>query len=100
MGRRFWVGCGFSSWGVRGGEEDSSGQVLQSRFRRRHSGSNNPIFYVIYYILISGGFVVPSFKTITNIFPESRYFGQTRNSWYGVLYTYGLCYMLFLLYVI
>ena len=56
MGRRFWVGCGFFSWGGGGGEEDSSGQVLQSRFRRRHVGSNSPIFYVIYYILISGGF--------------------------------------------
>ncbi len=32
------------SWGGGGGEEDSRGQVLQSRFRRRHTGSNNPIF--------------------------------------------------------
>ena len=47
------------SWGVEGGEEEPSGQVLLSRFRRRRVVSNSPIFYVIYYILISGGFDTP-----------------------------------------
>ncbi len=49
-GEEFWVGCGFFSWGGGGGEEDSSGQVLQSRFDRRRVGSNSPIFlcYILY----------------------------------------------------
>ena len=43
-------GCGFFSWVGGGGEEDSSGQVLQSRFHRRRAGSNSPIFlcYILY----------------------------------------------------
>jgi hypothetical protein len=34
MGTCFWVGCGFFSWGDKGGEEETPGQVLLSRFRR------------------------------------------------------------------
>ena len=33
MGRCFWIGCGFLSWGGGGGQEKASGQVLLSRFR-------------------------------------------------------------------
>ena len=67
-------GVGFFSWGGGGGEEDSSGQVLQSRFRTRHEGSNSPIFYVIYYILISGGFVVVYVRPSRTV-PNPRYPG-------------------------
>jgi hypothetical protein len=30
MGRRFWVGCGFFSWGNGGGEVETPGQVVES----------------------------------------------------------------------
>ena len=123
----FWVVCGFFPLGGGGGEEDSPGQVLQSRFRRRRVGSNSPIFYVIYYILSSGGFteacVRPSRTT-----PDPRCPGQhvmfklgpvddplphtdsegsvaprsdtdSTEQWVWCIMHMRLCYMLFLLYV-
>ena len=61
MGGRFGgVVDGFSLgpvWGGDGGgEETTSGHVHQVVFAGRHTLSNNPIFYVICYILSSGGF--------------------------------------------
>ena len=50
MGRHFRVGCGSFSWGGGEGEEDSPGQLLQSRVRRRRAGSNGPIVYCLLYI--------------------------------------------------
>ena len=50
MGRHFRVGCGSFSWGGGAGEEDSPGQLLQSRVRRRRAGSNGPIVYCFLYI--------------------------------------------------
>jgi hypothetical protein len=32
IGRRFWVGCGFFSWGSRGGEEETPGQSTAESF--------------------------------------------------------------------
>jgi hypothetical protein len=39
---------------------------------------NSPIFYVIYYILNSGGFAASCLQTITDGVPDPRYPGQTR----------------------
>jgi hypothetical protein len=75
MGRRFWVGCGFFSWGGGGGEEDSPGQVLQSHFHRRRAGSNRPIFYVIHGILSSGGFTAACVRP-SRTDPDPRCPGQ------------------------
>jgi hypothetical protein len=48
MGRRFWVGCGFFSWGNGGGEEETPGQVLLSRFHRTVRVSGQPFLcYVL-----------------------------------------------------
>ncbi len=42
MGRRFWVGCGFFSLGDGGGEEETPGQRLLSRFHRTTRVSEQP----------------------------------------------------------
>ncbi len=48
MGRRFWVGCGFFSWGAGGGEEKETEQVLLSRFRRTtHTFKQDHFLYYI-----------------------------------------------------
>ena len=128
MGRCFWVGCGFFSWVVGGGEEDSSGQVPQSRFHRRRAGSNSPIFYVIYYILSSGGFAATCERP-SRTAPDPRCPGQhallklgqfddplphtedsegptaprsatdSTEQWVWCIMLMRLCHMLFLLYV-
>jgi hypothetical protein len=55
-GKTFWVGCGWIfSWGVRGRGRGTQGYILMRSFRRTTRVPNNS-FYVIYYILISGGF--------------------------------------------
>jgi hypothetical protein len=55
MGRHFWVGRGYFSWGDGGGRESartwSAGSVAG-----RHTISNSPIFFDIYYMLSSGSF--------------------------------------------
>ena len=57
MGRRFWVGCGwFFSWGEGGGEEETPGHVQHGFFFAGRREFPNSPFYVMYYILISGGF--------------------------------------------
>ena len=65
MGRRFWVGCGFFSWGGGGGEEDSSGQVLQSRFRRTTRVSEQSFLCYTLYI-DQWGFQCNMCQTIAN----------------------------------
>ena len=88
MRRRFgWVVV--FSWGEGGGEEDSPGQVLQSRFRRRQSGSNIPIFYVIYYPHTSDSEGSDTPRSVTD----------STEQWVWCIMYMSLCYMLFLLYV-
>ncbi len=103
------------------------GHVLFRRFHRMTRVPNCP-FDVVYYILSSGGFVmvwtitnvvlVPRWPGQTCVLFKFRQLDDLlytlktvkglvhlvppwtpRNSVYGVLCTYGLCYMLFLLYV-
>jgi hypothetical protein len=50
MGRRFWVGCGFFSWGGGRGEEETPGHVLLSRFRRTTRVSKQSFLCYILYI--------------------------------------------------
>ncbi len=114
--------------GGRGRGRGTPGHVLQFVFTGRHEVPNSP-FYVIYYIMISGGFTVESSDHREGA-PGPRCPDQTRTlskfrqpddlfhtlktvkgmlylvpprtpriSGYGVLCTCGLCYMLFLLYV-
>ena len=82
MGESFWVGCGWFFFGVLGQDGDGQGKtpghVYQSRFHWTTRVFKQTSFYVIYYILSSGGFSTPCFKTITNGVPESRHPGQTR----------------------
>jgi hypothetical protein len=56
-GETFWVGCGCFFLGGRGKGRGTPGHVQLRRFLRTTRVPNSP-FYVIYYILISGGFVV------------------------------------------
>ncbi len=67
MGRRFWVGCGFYSLGGGGGEEDSSGQVLQSKL----SVSQTPGLYSLPSKSVSNNINVP-FTDGGNLVKESR----------------------------
>jgi hypothetical protein len=54
-GKTFWVGCGwFFFFGGSGRGRGTPGHVLMRRFGRTTRVPNIP-FYVIYYILISGG---------------------------------------------
>ncbi len=56
-GETFWVGCGwFFSWGSGRGRGDSRSR---SAFSGRHEFPNIP-FYVLYYIMSSGGFSTSS----------------------------------------
>ena len=57
---RTWM---FFFWGDRGRGNGTPGRVLLRRFRRTTRVSEQPFFYVIYYILSSGSFVVPSFRS-------------------------------------
>ena len=51
MGRRFWVGCGwFFSWGGGGGEEETPGHGLLSRFFAGRRESPNSPFFMLYII--------------------------------------------------
>jgi hypothetical protein len=63
MGRRFWVGRGCFCLGGQGRGRGSVRTVLMSRFSGRHVFSNSRIFYVIYYILSSGGFSGACFRS-------------------------------------
>ena len=121
---RTWM---FFSWGGGGGEEEAPGQVLLSRFRRTTRAFKQSHFYVIYSILISGGFAAACFRPSRKVDPRCP--GQRtcavqastarrplhasktvkgllllvpprtpRSSGYGFLCTCGLCYMLFPLY--
>jgi hypothetical protein len=87
-------------------------RFVQFVFAGRHEVPNIH-FNVIYYIMSSGGFVSASSDHHVGA-PGPRDYWQTRalleelhlvpprtprRSGYGVLCTYGLCYMLFLLYV-
>jgi hypothetical protein len=107
MGRHFWVVCGCSSSGDGWGRESDRPRSSGSVFTGRRALSNGPI-YVIYYMLNSGGFTVTylqaqpvdlfhtlkTVKELLHLVPSRT----LRISGYGVLYTCGLCYMLFLLY--
>ena len=84
MGWTFWVGCGWFFFGSLVGGGRGWGRV---NVRSRTSGSFSlddtrfqidPFFYVICYILSSGGFTASFFKTIGNGVVEPRYPGQTR----------------------
>jgi hypothetical protein len=44
MGNRFWVGCGFFSWGGGGGQEETPGQVLLSVPDPRYPGQTRVLF--------------------------------------------------------
>ena len=46
------------------------GTYIRVIFAGRHTLSNSPIFFVICYILSSGGFTASCFKTIGNGVPE------------------------------
>jgi hypothetical protein len=50
MGRHFWVGCGFFSWGDGGGQEETQGQRLLSRFRSMTRTSEQSFLCYILYI--------------------------------------------------
>ena len=50
MGSRFWVGCGFFSWGDGGGEEEASGHVLMSRFSQDYARFQTAPFFMLYII--------------------------------------------------
>ncbi len=77
-GKSFWVGCGwFFSWGGRGRGRGTPGQVLLRCFHRTTRVPKST-FYVIYYILISGGFTVAWLQTIVKVPPDPRGPGQTR----------------------
>jgi hypothetical protein len=45
------------------GRENARSRSAQSVFAGLHAFLNSPIFYVIYYILISGGFTTSSFRS-------------------------------------
>jgi hypothetical protein len=60
MGRHFWVGCGFFSWGGGGGEEETPGQSTAESFSQDDTSLRTALFYVIYYKLSSGGFTPAS----------------------------------------
>jgi hypothetical protein len=63
-GESCWVGCGWVSWVGRGGEERASGHVQQGRFSLDDTRfQTETFFYVIYYILNSGGFTESSFRS-------------------------------------
>jgi hypothetical protein len=64
--------------GVGGGKRKSKGTSAGSVFAGRHSLLNRPIFYVVYYILISGGFTTSCIRPSRTVPPESRDPGQTR----------------------
>jgi len=51
------------SWGGGGGEEETPGHGLLSRFSQDDASLRTALFfYVIYYILSSGSFAAPSFR--------------------------------------
>ena len=68
----FWVGCewvflgALVGGGLGWGRGNTRARSVGSFFAGRHSFSNRPIFYVICYILSSGGFAASCFKTIVN----------------------------------
>ncbi len=78
------------SWGGGTGKEEPSGQVLLSRFWRRHSVPNITIFYVIHYTLSSPPRTETRWGMLHLVPPRTP-----RSSWYGVLCTcvYVICYM-------
>jgi hypothetical protein len=123
----FFCGCFFR--GGEGGEEEGRGHVLLSRFRRTTRVFEQPLLCYILYIdqwgfhcnmcqTITDSVPDPRYPgptCVTFKFPQvddlfhglknvrdswTSFHPRTpRNSGYGVLWTSGLCYMLFLLYV-
>ena len=83
-GETFWVGCGWFSLGDLG--EDEGGEEINTRARTAESFHlttrvfKQPHFYVIYYIVSTGGFAASCFKTIGNGVPDPRCPGQTRTA--------------------
>ena len=81
-GETFWVGCGWFSLGDLG--EDGGGEEINTRARTAESFHlttrvfKQCHFYVIYYVVSSGGFGASCFKTIVNGVPDPRCPGQKR----------------------
>jgi hypothetical protein len=106
MGRRIWVGCGFFSSGGVGGEEETPGQVLLSRFRRTTRGfttsssdhregvpdPRDPGQTRVLFKFRQPDDLFHTLKTVKGILHlvPSR---TPRSSGYGVLYTCDLCYI-------
>ena len=69
----------FFSWGGGGGEEETPGHVQHGVFFSMDDASfpNSP-FYVIYYILSSGGFAAACLQAIAKGVLDPRCPGQTR----------------------
>ena len=61
MGRHFWVDCGCFFLGTGGGEEELQGATVEA-FSQDDASSKQPCFYVIYYMLSSGGFAAHAFR--------------------------------------
>jgi hypothetical protein len=49
MGRNFWVGCGFFSWGDGGGEEETPGQSTTESFSEDDT-SLRTVLFMLYII--------------------------------------------------
>jgi hypothetical protein len=64
--------------GSGGGKRRRQGTSAGSVFAGRRALLNSPIFYVVYYILSSGGFVASYFRPSRTVPPEPRGPGQTR----------------------
>ncbi len=67
MGRRFWVGCWFFSWGVGGGEEELQGTAAEA-FSQDDASSKQSL-YVIYFILRSGSFTASCARQSRTVAP-------------------------------
>jgi hypothetical protein len=98
-GETFWVGCGwFLSWGVGGGEVEL--QTRTAEVLSQDDASSKQSF--LYYILYIDKFRQPDdfFHTLQTVQGLLHLVPSwtPRRSGYGVLYTCGLCYTLFLLY--
>ena len=127
-GETFWVGCGFFLGGVGVGKRTRQGKYCRVVFAGDARVQTDPFFYVIYYILSSGGFVGTWFRP-SRTTPDPRCPGQhvlfklgqfdeplqhtedsegpatprsttdSTEQWVWCLMHMSLCYMLFLLYV-
>ncbi len=98
MGRRFWVGCGFFSWGDGGKEEETLGHLRHGLFFRWTTRvSEHPFLCTrVMFKFREPDDLFHTLKTVKellNLVPSRT----PRSSGYGVLYSCGLCYMLFLL---